>query len=116
MIHLTPQERKILLFISLLLALGLTLNFYKKTTGCNGCFIDFYTQKVKPALVDVNKATQEELVALPGIGEKRALAILEYRTTHQGFKNLDELKNIKGITDARLTQLKRYLKISGSEK
>ena len=116
MIHLTPQERKVLLFVSFLFALSLVLTFYKKTAGGNTCFIDLYSNRVKPALLDINKATEEELVALPGIGEKTATAILEYRTTHQSFKNLDELKSIKGISDDKLTRLKKYLKVSATEK
>lgn len=117
MIHLTPQERKVLLFVSFLFALSFILSFYKKTTGNNTCcFIDFYSNRAKPVLLDINKATKEELVALPAIGEKTAAAILEYRTTRQGFKNLDELKNIKGISDDKLTLLKKYLKLPTTEK
>jgi competence protein ComEA len=116
MIHLTPQERKVLLFVSFLVALGLFLSFYKKTVGVNTCFIDLYTNKAKPASLDVNRAPLEELIALPGIGPKTAQAILEYRAAHNGFKNLDELKNIKGISDNKLMRLEKYLKVSETQK
>ena len=115
MIHLTPQERKVLLFISFLFALSFILTFYKKTSG-NTCFIDLYSHRAQPALLDINKATEEKLVALPGIGEKTAAVILEYRTAHQGFKNLDELKSIRGISDDKLARLKKYLEVSATEK
>lgn len=116
MIHLTPQERKVLLFISFLVALGLFLSFYKKTAGVNTCFIDLYTNRTKPASLDVNRASREQLIALPGIGPKTAQAILEYRAAHNGFKNLEELKNIKGITDDKLMRLEKYLKVPEAQK
>ncbi len=65
-----------------------------------------------PAAVNVNTATAEELTALPGIGEKRAQAILETRKEKGGFKSVDELTEVKGIGPANLEKLRPYLRVS----
>lgn len=107
---LTYQERKVFLFLSALFALGLGVSVFRKTTGCNFCLIKLFSEKTACEAVDINKATREELIALPGIGAKTADAIIAYRTSQGGFKNLDELRKIKGIADAGLKRLKPYLK------
>jgi competence protein ComEA len=60
--------------------------------------------------VNVNTATVEELTALPGIGEKRAQAIVEARKQKGGFKSVDELEEVKGIGPANLEKLRPYLR------
>jgi competence protein ComEA len=55
--------------------------------------------------VNLNTATQEELVALPGVGPAKAKAIIEYRTAHP-FKTVDEVKNVRGIGDHLYESLK----------
>jgi len=55
--------------------------------------------------VDLNTATQEQLVSLPGIGPSKAKAIIDYRTAHP-FKSVDEVKNVRGIGDHLYESLK----------
>ena len=53
--------------------------------------------------VNINSATAEELAAkLNGIGLKRAKAIIEHRELVGGFKNIEQLIEIKGIGKATL--------------
>lgn len=63
-----------------------------------------------PASVNVNTATLDELTALPGIGEKRAQAIIDTRKQKGGFKSVDELTEVKGIGPANLEKLRPYLR------
>lgn len=47
--------------------------------------------------LSINKASQEQLEAIPGIGEKKALAILDYIKNHGPIKNQQQLMEVKGI-------------------
>lgn len=47
--------------------------------------------------VKLNSASLTELQTLDGIGEKKAVLIVEYRQKNGGFKTIDDLKNVKGI-------------------
>ncbi|WP_109440432.1 ComEA family DNA-binding protein [Acinetobacter haemolyticus] len=47
--------------------------------------------------ISLNQANLQQLQSLSGVGEKKALAIIEYRQKHGAFKALDELMNVKGI-------------------
>ncbi len=49
-----------------------------------------------PIIIDIRTATKEELILLPGIGEKRAQDILDHRKAHP-FQNVNEIMLIKGI-------------------
>jgi len=47
--------------------------------------------------VNINKATQKELIKLKGIGIVTADAIIEYRKNHGDFKSVDDLVKVKGV-------------------
>ena len=61
--------------------------------------------------VNINTASKEELMTLPGIGEVKALAILAYRQEHGSFSTLEELKQVEGIKDAVFIKIKAYIEI-----
>lgn len=50
--------------------------------------------------IHLNQATVSEFQQLKGVGEKKAQAIVEYRQKNGSFKNIDEIKNVKGIGSA----------------
>ena len=61
--------------------------------------------------VNLNTATKEELMGLPGIGEARADAIIAYRENQGGFKAVEDIMNISGIKDAMFSRIKEYIKV-----
>lgn len=65
----------------------------------------------KNVIVNLNTADKSTLMMLKGIGEAKAEAIIEYRKANGTFKNIDELKNVKGIGEAIFTNIKQYLKV-----
>jgi competence ComEA-like helix-hairpin-helix protein len=64
---------------------------------------------VSPALVDLNSATLEELDGLPGVGRSRAAAIVQYRTDHGPFGQLEDLARVPGFGPAALRRLREHL-------
>lgn len=59
--------------------------------------------------VSLNNSSKEELMTLTGIGEKKAFDIIEYREKNNGFKNIEDIKNIKGIGDSIFDKIKDRL-------
>jgi competence ComEA-like helix-hairpin-helix protein len=47
--------------------------------------------------IDLNRAEWYELIILPGIGEKKARAIVEYRKRSGRFKTIEQLCGVNGI-------------------
>ena len=61
--------------------------------------------------VNINTATAEQLVALPGIGPALAARIVEHRTKSGAFKTPQELLNVKGIGEKNLSKIQSYLTV-----
>lgn len=62
---------------------------------------------IKP--LNLNRASLQDLTDLPGIGEKTAQRILEYRTEIGKFSSGDQLLNVKGIGKKKLSQIRPFL-------
>ena len=57
-------------------------------------------------LINLNTATAEQLTSLPGIGEAKAAAILEYRNKVGRFSDIEEIMNVSGIGEAMFEKIK----------
>ncbi len=66
--------------------------------------------KALPPPVDLNQASLSELVALPGVGEKRAEEIMRYRAAHP-FRRLSDLLRVRGFGRRSYFKLKPYLRL-----
>lgn len=58
--------------------------------------------------IDLNEADVYDLQRLPGIGEKRAQAIVEYREEHGPFRSVEDLGQVSGIGEGILAGLMEY--------
>lgn len=65
--------------------------------------------------LDLNTASPEDLTRLPGVGEKKAAAIVAYRAENGGFSSVEELTEVEGIGEASLERLTPYVTIAGLE-
>ena len=83
-------------------------NNKETTLGGSGTNSNVGNEKGK---ININKATKEELDTLPGIGESTAQKIIKYREEHGSFKNIEELKEVKGIGDAKYEEIKDLVDI-----
>jgi competence ComEA-like helix-hairpin-helix protein len=59
--------------------------------------------------INLNTANIEDLVALPGIGKATAQKIIKFRKKTNGFKNLNQLLQVKGIGNSKLKKIRQYL-------
>lgn len=60
-------------------------------------------------IININNATQTELEQLPGIGPSIASSIINYRKEKGNFKNIEEIKNVEGIGQAKYNKIKNYI-------
>jgi len=65
--------------------------------------------------IDLNRATAEDLDAIPGIGPALAQRIIDYRKAHGSFKTIDDLMEVSGIGPQNLQKLKPYLGLGSPE-
>ena len=61
--------------------------------------------------ININRATEAELVALDGVGSSKAQAIILYREMFGGFKSVDELTKVKGIGAKAVEKNRRRLSV-----
>lgn len=72
------------------------------------------SRSVEPAqqVVNINKATEDQLQFLPGIGPSKSRAIVRYRAKRK-FKSTYQIVRVKGIGRKTYRKLRPYLALSG---
>lgn len=69
----------------------------------------YYAEKAYK--ININTAVKEELMILNGIGEKKAEAIIEYRINNGDFDNIQQLKDVNGISENLFNKIEQFLTI-----
>ncbi|MCI8309589.1 MAG: hypothetical protein HFJ45_05270, partial [Clostridia bacterium] len=64
---------------------------------------------VQNTKVNINVATSEQLVTLPGIGDSLAEEIINYRLKNGNFSNIEDIKNVSGIGDNKFEKIKDFI-------
>ena len=64
-------------------------------------------------IINLNTASAEQLMLLPGIGKSKADEIITYRQAHP-FKAVAELTEVKGIGPKMLEKLQSHLTVDGN--
>ena len=103
MFDLTPEERKVVIFLSLVVSIGMGISFLLKV-NTKARDIAVFAQDL--GKINLNQADKEMLMSVAGIGEKIAPRILEYRREHSCFSDIEELKDIKGLNNYRYDKIK----------
>jgi len=68
------------------------------------------------APVDVNSASVEELMSVPGIGQVVAQRIVEFREKNGPYKSVDDLLKVQGIGEKSLAKLRDRLTVGKAKK
>ena len=63
--------------------------------------------------ININTATEEEFMALPGIGEVLAGRILAYRAANGPFATVEGLLAVEGIGEKRVEEILEFITIGG---
>jgi competence ComEA-like helix-hairpin-helix protein len=71
----------------------------------------FQKPEKKIALVDINTSDANAFIALPGIGEKLAERILNFREKLGGFYSIDQVGETWGLSDSTFQFIKTYLRV-----
>ncbi len=63
-------------------------------------------------VLDLNTASLSDFTRLPGIGETKAQAILDWREAHGPFRAVEDLLSVEGIGEKTLENLRPYVAVS----
>ena len=74
---------------------------------------DFGGDASGDGLVDINTATKQELITLPGVGESRAESIISYREKNGGFSRIEDIMKVEGIKDGMFAKMKDKICVRG---
>lgn len=109
--HLNESERKVLVGLVILLISGTAIDalFHRYPPIFRAA--SFIDRPASYPVLDINRATRQELEALPYIGPYTAGAILDYRARHKAFRFVDELRKIPGIRPENFKHFRDYLEV-----
>jgi competence protein ComEA len=69
-------------------------------------------KRSQQGLLDLNRATEQDFDALPGIGPKLAERIMEHRQSLGAFHSLDELRDVKGIGKKKFERIRPLVTVT----
>jgi len=133
----TKDEKKLFLFLLVMLALGAVVLPYvdsrrradiftarsaaEQTTAGAGAKTGRHSRSAsrqsqkESRFVDLNAATEADLVALPGIGPARAHAIVAWRDSNGPFRSVADLAKVHGIGKTTVQALESYVMVQSTE-
>ena len=109
MLNLTRQEKIVLLIFFSVLLVGVSIVYLSKKIPAIKYLDNLKIDSLRQ--VNINKVTKESLEKLPGVGLNLAQRIVDFRDSIGGFKNIDQLKLIKGIKEKKFQRIKKYFVI-----
>jgi DNA uptake protein ComE-like DNA-binding protein len=71
-----------------------------------------FAKKEKVVIIDINQATQEDLIKIYGIGEAISLRILKFKESLGGFVSMEQMKDVWGLSPEVIENLNSHFKVS----
>ncbi len=106
----TREEKIFLLFIVFSVFIFLLVRYY----GIEKFRYSIESNRLDESVnfpLDLNSSSFTELLKVPGIGPVLAENIINFRYEKNGFNNINELMDVKGIGEKKLQKLKQYFKL-----
>lgn len=75
-----------------------------------------FAKKEKIAIIDINQATQEDLIKIYGIGEAISIRILKFKESLGGFVSMEQMNDIWGLSPEVIENLNTHFKVSAFPK
>ena len=69
-------------------------------------------QEPEDGRINLNTATVEELMTLPGIGQSKAESIVSWREENGAFGSVEDIMNITGIKEGVFSRIKDHIKVN----
>ncbi len=70
-----------------------------------------FAKKEKIVIIDINQASQEDLIKIYGIGEAISLRILKFKESLGGFVSMEQMKDVWGLSDEVIENLNTHFKV-----
>lgn len=70
-----------------------------------------FSKKEKIVVMDINQATQEDLMKVYGIGEGLSLRILKQKESLEAFVSMEQMNDVWGLSPEVVTELKNHFKV-----
>ncbi len=111
MFSLTSYERKVFVFLGILIFCGAIIHFFSVKINNVNASIYSKNQNTSGLPININTAGLVDLEKIPGVGPEIANRIIEYRTGYGQFLSFEDVKKVKGIGEKKLKMMKDYIKL-----
>lgn len=68
------------------------------------------TDTTTSSKININTASKDELMTLSGVGESKAIAIIEYRSKNK-FNTIEDIMNVSGIGESAFAKIKEFITV-----
>jgi len=109
MFFFTVHERRALIFVAAVFFCGSCLDILFKLSPPLYRRLNVLDEPAARPKIDVNRATYEELLTVPGLGPSTAARIIYARQEKGHFNSLDDLRQVKRFSQKMFDRARPHL-------
>jgi competence protein ComEA len=111
MITLTKQERSVLIALGFIFLIGTCIHYACQKSPQITRFVNLMDSERVYYKINLNRASVEDLVRVPYIGELTARKIVEFRERNGPFQRIEDIQQVDGIRAKNFERFRRHLKV-----
>ena len=115
MLHLTKQEKIVLVSLGGVILLGSVLHYFYHTNRAVHDFLSFVDSERVYYKIDPNRASLEELLRVPYLGEKVARQIIAHREEKGPLTDLEDIRWLKGVGPRKFEKIRKYFPLAAEQ-